>query len=80
MEGYVRAHLISDSVIAKQFKLGGRMKGIEFYDCLFFYLTRYLKGRSGVKTPRRNLAEFMEEYLVRFKDGDKVALPPARPS
>jgi hypothetical protein len=55
------------------------MKGIEFYDCLFFYLTRYLKGRSGGKTPRRNLAEFMEEYLVRFKDTDKwLYRPPDR--
>jgi hypothetical protein len=47
------------------------MKGVEFYDCLFFYLTRWLKGRAGGKTPRRNLAEFLDEYLVRFKDGDK---------
>jgi hypothetical protein len=54
-----------------EFKLGGRLKGCEFYDCLFFYLTRYLKGRPTGKTPRRNLAEFLEEYLVRFRDGDK---------
>ncbi|MGD0129611.1 MAG: hypothetical protein ABSF46_30175, partial [Terriglobia bacterium] len=53
------------------FKLSGRMKGCEFYDCLFFYLTRYLKGRAAGRTPRRNLAEFLEEYLVRFRDGDK---------
>jgi hypothetical protein len=55
----------------REFRLGGRLKGSEFYDCLFFYLTRYLKGRPAGKTPRRNLAEFLEEYLVRFHDGDK---------
>jgi hypothetical protein len=55
----------------RKFKLGGRLKGCEFYDCLFFYLTRYLKGRATGKTPRRNLAEFLEEYLVRFREGDK---------
>ena len=58
------------------------MKGVEFYDCLFFYLTRFLKGRAAGQTPRRNLAEFLEEYLVRFKDGDKwlyrVPTPPRR--
>jgi hypothetical protein len=53
------------------FRLGGRLKGCEFYDCLFFYLTTYLKGRAAGQTPRRNLAEFLEEYLVRFRDGDK---------
>ena len=56
---------------AHSFKLAGRMKGCEFYDCLFFYLTRYLKGRAAGRTPRRNLAEFLEEYVVRFRDGDK---------
>ena len=53
------------------------MKGCEFYDCLFFYLTRYLKGRTAGRIPRRNLAEFLEEYLVRFRDGDKWALSSA---
>jgi len=62
---------ISDPEVARKFKLGGRLKGVEFYDCLFFYLTQFLKGRPAGKVPRRNLAEFLEEYLVRFKDGDK---------
>ncbi len=62
---------ISDPQVARKFKLGGRLKGVEFYDCLFFYLTQFLKGRPAGKVPRRNLAEFLEEYLVRFKDGDK---------
>jgi hypothetical protein len=77
IEQYVQAHLVDDPVAAKKFKLSGRMRGIEFYDCLFFYLTRYLKGRAGGKTPRRNVAEFMEEYLVRFKEGDTWLYRPA---
>jgi hypothetical protein len=71
IERYIATHLIEDPAAKRTFKLGGRLKGVEFYDCLFFYLTRFLKGRPGGKTPRRNLAEFLEEYLVRFKDGDK---------
>ncbi len=71
IEKHISTHLIDDPVAKRTFKLGGRLKGVEFYDCLFFYLTRFLKGRAGGKTPRRNLAEFLEEYLVRFKDGDK---------
>jgi 16S rRNA G966 N2-methylase RsmD len=79
IERYVRTKLNDETVAAKRFKLSGRMKGIEFYDCLYFYLTRYLKGRSDGKTHRRNVAEFMEEYLVRFKDGDKwLYRPPDR--
>jgi hypothetical protein len=70
VERYVREHFIRDSKEAAQFKLGGVLKGVEFYDCLFFYLTRWLK-RAGGNTPRRNLAEFLNEYLVRFKDGDR---------
>jgi hypothetical protein len=71
VEKYIRQNLLKGRADATKFKLGGRMKGVEFYDCLFFYLTRWLKGRAGGKTPRRNLAEFLDEYLVRFKDGDK---------
>lgn len=79
VERYISAHLIEDPAAKRKFKLAGRLKGVEFYDCLFFYLTRFLKGRSGGKTPRRNLAEFLEEYLVRFKDGDKwLYRPPDR--
>lgn len=68
---YIRDTLIKDQKLAKDFKLGGHLRGVEFYDCLFFYLTRWLKGLAGGKTPRRNLEEFLDEYLVRFKDGDK---------
>ncbi|MEN6489786.1 MAG: hypothetical protein ABFD66_13075, partial [Smithella sp.] len=71
VEEYIRHSLIQDPVEAKKFNLGGRMRGVEFYDCLFFYLTRFLKGRPAGQTPRRNLAAFLEEYLVHFKDGDK---------
>jgi hypothetical protein len=78
VEKYIVMHLIQDPM-AKRFKLSGRLRGVEFYDCLFFYLTRFLKGRPGGKTPRRNLAEFLEEYLVHFKDGDKwLYRPPDR--
>jgi hypothetical protein len=71
VEKYIRQNLLKGRPDAAKFKLSGRMKGVEFYDCLFFYLTRWLKGRAAGKTPRRNLAEFLDEYLVRFKDGDK---------
>ena len=71
LESHIKSKLITDKDAAKKFALGGRMKGVEFYDCLFFYLTRFLKGRSPSQSPRRNLAEFLEEYLVHFKDGDK---------
>jgi len=70
VERYIKRSILSGEGGA-DFKLGGRMKGCEFYDCLFFYLTRYLKGRPPGRTPRRNLAEFLEEYLVRFRDGEK---------
>jgi hypothetical protein len=71
IERAIRTQLIDDPEAARKFRLGAVLRGIEFYDCLFFYLTRFLKGRPEGKTPRRNLAEFLEEYLVRFKDGDK---------
>jgi hypothetical protein len=71
VEQYIRDTFIKEKKEADKFQLSGRLKGVEFYDCLFFYLTRWLKGRPAGKTPRRNLAEFLGEYLVRFKDGDK---------
>lgn len=71
VESHIKNRLIDDKAVAKKFELGGRMRGVEFYDCLFFYLTRFLKGRAAGQTPRRNLAEFLEEYLVRSKEGDK---------
>ena len=55
----------------KRVELGGRLAGIEFYDALFFYLTKYMKNRRADQLPKRNLAEFLEEYVVRFPDGDK---------
>ena len=79
VEHTIKTRLIDDPAAARKFTLAGLMKGVEFYDCLFFYLTRFLKGRPAGKTPRRNLAEFLEEYLVRFKDGDKwLYRPPDR--
>ena len=71
IERYIRQNLLKGHADADKFKLGGRVKGVEFYDCLFFYLTRWLKGRAGGRTPRRNLAEFLDEYLVRFRESDK---------
>ena len=68
---YIQDTLIKESKSLKKAELGGRLKGVEFYDCLFFYLTRWLKGRPAGKTPRRNLAGFLDEYLVRFKEGEK---------
>jgi len=79
VEKHIRRAMIEDEEAARKFGLSGRLRGVEFYDCLFFYLTRFLKGRPTGKTPRRNLAEFLEEYLVRFKDGDKwLYRPPDR--
>lgn len=77
VEAFITANLIEDPALKRKFKLKGRLKGVEFYDCLFFYLTRFLKVRSGGKTPRRNLADFLEEYLVRFKEGDKWLYRPS---
>ncbi|MGA3113646.1 MAG: hypothetical protein ABSF90_04345 [Syntrophobacteraceae bacterium] len=71
IELYIKRSFIHDSEADSKFRLGARMKGVEFYDCLFFYLTHFLKGRSAGRTPRRNLADFLEEYLVRFKEADK---------
>lgn len=71
IEIFIKNSFIHSAEAEKKFKLGARMKGIEFYDCLFFYLTHFLKGRSAGKTPKRNLADFLEEYLVRFRHGDK---------
>jgi DNA modification methylase len=70
IEQYVRQNLIKDAKEASKFKLGAVLKGTEFYDCLFFYLTRWLKT-VGQNVPRRNLAEFLDEYLVHFREGDK---------
>jgi hypothetical protein len=55
----------------KRLELGGALAGIEFYDALFFYFTRYMKGKKAGQLPKRNLAEFLEEYLIHFEDGDK---------
>ncbi|QRN94037.1 hypothetical protein JRI60_33465 [Archangium violaceum] len=71
VQRWIQDTLIQDKKQAGKFELGGRLKGVEFYDCLFFYLTRWLKARAAGKTPRRNLVDFLDEYLVRFKDGDK---------
>jgi 16S rRNA G966 N2-methylase RsmD len=71
IEKYIKENLLDSAEAKKKFRLSGRLTGVEFYDCLFFYLTRFLKSRKAGQVPRRNLAEFLEEYLVRFRDGDK---------
>jgi hypothetical protein len=60
----------------KKLELGGRLAGIEFYDALFFYFTKYMKGKKGHQLPKRNLAEFLQEYLVRFQDGKRWLYKP----
>ncbi|MDD2709254.1 MAG: DNA methyltransferase [Verrucomicrobiae bacterium] len=55
----------------KRLELGGALAGIEFYDALFFYFTKYMKGKKASQLPKRNLAGFLEEYLIHFQDGDK---------
>ena len=77
VERYINDEFIEDPQAKRKFHLAGRLRGVEFYDCLFFYLTRFLKGRSGGKIPRRNLSDFLEEYFVRFKEGDKWLYPSA---
>jgi 16S rRNA G966 N2-methylase RsmD len=77
IEKWINANLLPEDKAAlaksktKKLELGGRLAGVEFYDALFFYLTKYMKNRRGDQLPKRNLAEFMEEYVVRFADGDK---------
>ena len=71
IERYIHEHLSTGSTGGRDVKLGGHLRGVEFYDCLYFYLAHWLKGRDAGKIPRRNLSEFLDEYLVRFKDGEK---------
>jgi len=71
IEGYIKNSVLNTAEAKRKFRLSGHLKGIEFYDCLFFYLTRFLKSRKTGQVPRRNLAAFLEEYLVRFREGDK---------
>ena len=77
LENWINHHLFKedrDLLVKKNKKkleLGGRLAGIEFYDALFFYLTKYMKGKKGSRLPKRNLAEFLQEYLLRFQDGER---------
>jgi len=76
VEEWINGHLLKEDreLLLKKNKktleLGGTLKGIEFYDALFFYFTKYMKGMRANQLPRRNLAEFLSEYLVRFRDGE----------
>jgi hypothetical protein len=77
LEEWINEHLLKEDrdlllkKTGKRLELGGNLAGIEFYDALFFYLTKFLKGRRASQLPRRNLAEFLEEYLIRFREGDR---------
>lgn len=55
----------------KRLELGGRLAVIEFYDALFFYLTKYMKNRRADQLPKRNVADFLDEHVVRFAEGDR---------
>jgi 16S rRNA G966 N2-methylase RsmD len=77
VEEWINAHLFKEDrelllrKNKKKLELGGRLAGIEFYDALFFYFTKYMRGKKANQLPRRNLAEFLAEYLIRFSDGEK---------
>jgi len=77
IEDWINDHLAKEDkelLVKKKIKrleLGGRLAGIEFYDALFFYFTRYMRGKKAGQLPKRNLGDFLEEYLVHFEDGDK---------
>lgn len=68
IEAYIRSRLNGSS---KPVKLGGNLRGLEFYDVLWFYMTRYMRSKRTSELPKRNLADFLGDYLVRFRDGDK---------
>jgi hypothetical protein len=82
VEAWINLHLFKEDreLLTKKNKrkleLGGRLAGIEFYDALFFYFTKYMKGKKGHQLPRRNLAEFLQEYLFRFRDGERWLYKP----
>lgn len=69
IEGYIRSRQGNGS--SKPFKLSGNLRGLEFYDLLWFYMTRYMRGKKAGELPRRNLADFLGDYLVRFRNGDQ---------
>ncbi|MBI4023512.1 MAG: hypothetical protein HY360_00930 [Verrucomicrobia bacterium] len=77
IEDWINDHLAKEDrelLVKKKIKrleLGGALAGIEFYDALFFYFTKYMKGKKAGQLPKRNLVEFLEEYLIHFQDGDK---------
>lgn len=68
IEAYVQSRLNGSS---KPFRLGGNLRGTEFYDVLWFYMTRYMRDKRAAELPRRNLADFLGDYLVRFRASDK---------
>lgn len=69
IEAYIKSRQSNGS--NKPFKLGGNLRGLEFYDFLWFYMTRYMRGKKANELPRRNLADFLGDYLVRFHSSDK---------
>lgn len=77
IEDWINDHLAKEDRVLlikkkiNRLELGGALAGIEFYDALFFYFTRYMKGKKAGQLPKRNLPEFLEEYLIHFEDGDK---------
>ena len=76
IEDWINDHLLLEDKAplakgkTKRLELGGRLAGIEFYDALFFYLTKYMKNRRADQLPKRNIADFLDEYVVRFAEGD----------
>lgn len=69
IEDYIRSRQGNGS--SKPFKLSGNLRGLEFYDLLWFYMTRYMRGKKAGELPRRNLADFLGDYLMRFRSSDQ---------
>jgi hypothetical protein len=69
LEQYIRTALIKDKKDAAKFTLSGRLKGVEFYDCLFFYLTRirqymaFLNGEGDFPLERMPDARTLVAWL-----------------
>jgi len=48
------------------------LREVEFYDILFFYLTKYLRGKTRELAPMRRLPEILEDYFIRTTKGYRL--------
>lgn len=45
------------------------LREVEFYDALFFYLAKYLRGKTRELAPMRRFPEILEDYFIRTTKG-----------